>query len=116
MATRRIDGVGRWWLMERRADVVELAEVADLGFTRQAASRRYSLDRLGTAQDETRRNETRRNGTGQPRYAFIQSTTIQPMLFAFIYSTLLKPLSPLLIIHLHLLLHRHLRAISKHIP
>jgi hypothetical protein len=97
MATRRIDGVGRWWLMERRADVVALAEVADLGFTRQAASRRHSLDRLGTAQGETRRDETEQ--ANHAMHSFIQSTTIQPMLFAFFYSTLLKPLSPLLIIH-----------------
>jgi hypothetical protein len=67
MRNRRIDGVGRWWLMERQADVVELAEVADLGFTRQAASCRYSLDRLGTAQGETRRDETKRDKTERNR-------------------------------------------------
>ena len=54
MRQRRIDGAGRCWLMETRADVVELSGVADFGFTRQAASRIWSdLGRHDTKQNQS---------------------------------------------------------------
>jgi hypothetical protein len=75
MRERRIDGVARCWLMEMRADVVELSGVADFGFTRQAASRIWSdLGRDETRQDETKQNKSTtlciRTANYNPTHAF----------------------------------------------